>query len=133
MSKTRYLGNGTPDFDEIWCDDFSALYIGRSTGHFSWGDRPLGLVFRPAIRAGRKNALQTFPGQSLSRTDVSRTRRFPDNTFPGQSLSRTRRFPERRFPDKTFSVQDYSRTITFPDRRFLDRRFPDRRFPDKLY
>ena len=52
-------------------------------------------------------ALHTFPGQSLSRTDVSRTRRFP----------------ERRFPDKTFPVQDLSRTITFPDRRF----------PDKLY
>ena len=38
-------------------------------------------------------ALQTFPGQSLSRTDVSRTRRFPEwrfpyKTFPGQVILR---------------------------------------------
>jgi len=43
-------------------------------------------------------ALQTFPGQSLSRTDVSRTRRFPDKSFPGQDVSRTRPFPDNHFP-----------------------------------
>ena len=35
--------------------------------------------------------VRSFPGQSLSRTDVSRTRRFPD-----------RRFPDKTIPGQTF-------------------------------
>jgi len=34
----------------------------------------------------RYTALQTFPGQDVSRKDVSRTRRYPDNHFPGQTF-----------------------------------------------
>jgi len=35
-----------------------------------------------------KIALHTFPGQSLSRTDVSQTRPFPNQTFPGKTFPR---------------------------------------------
>ena len=65
------------------------------------------------------DALQTFPGQSLSRTDVSRTIRFPDKSFRGQDISRT-----RLFPDKTFPGQDVSRTRPFPDNHFPGQTFP---------
>jgi len=47
-------------------------------------------------------ALQTFPGQSRSPTDVSRTDVSQTIAFPDNPLSRTRRFPERRFPDKLY-------------------------------
>ena len=33
---------------------------------------------------------QTFPGQSLSRTDDSRTRRFPDRRFPDKKKSKVK-------------------------------------------
>jgi len=56
-------------------------------------------------RAAVSRALQTFPGQSLSRTDVSRTRSFPDSHFPGQDVSQTRSFPDKTFPGKTFPGQ----------------------------
>ena len=59
----------------------------------------------PGAQFSGVTALQTFPGQSLSRTDVSRTRRFPDKTFPGQDLSRTITFPDKTFPGKTFPGQ----------------------------
>jgi len=67
--------------------------------------------------------VRSFPGQSLSRTDVSRTRRFPDirfldETFPGQTIpgqdvsrtddSRTKLFPDRRFPDNTFFMHNFT-------------------------
>jgi len=59
------------------------------------------------LRTGRTchDALQTFPGQSVSRTDVSWTRRFPDKSFPGQDISRTRPFPDNHFPGQTFPGQ----------------------------
>jgi len=68
-------------------------------------------------------ALQTFPGQSLSRTDVSRTRRFPDKSFPGQDSSRTSPFPDNHFPGQDVSRKDVSRKDVSRTRRF----------PDKLY
>ena len=71
-----------------------------------------------------EKALQTFPGQSLSRTDVSRTRRFPDKSFPGQDLSRTITFPDKTFPGKTFPGQDVSRTRRFPGNHFPGQTFP---------
>jgi len=63
-------------------------------------------------------ALQTFPGQSLSRTDVSRTRRFQDKSFPGQDSSRTSPFPDNHFPGQDVSRKDVSRTRRFPYKTF---------------
>ena len=68
------------------------------------------------------NGVRSFPGQSLSRTDVSRTRRFPD-----------RRFPDKTFPGQTFPGQDDSRTDVSRTRRFPDRRFPDKTIPGQTF
>jgi len=48
---------------------------------------------------------QTFPGQDVSRKDVSRTTACPNSSI----ISRTRRFPDIHFPGETFAGQTFPR------------------------
>jgi len=100
-------------------DDILSRFV-RTPGCDRWADRPRQTdgrtechsIYRASIASRSKSSsVRTtgngrfpdnhFPGQDVSRKDVSRTTACPNSSI----ISRTRRFPDNHFPGQTFPGQ----------------------------